>query len=143
MPPKKKAPKGKRSAPKVCCALCSNEVEKDEVATCIECKMSAHRYCAGVPLDEFESTDGSYTCLSCLKKLHESKMADMSDCITALKTEIVELREALKEALKDAPKTVEFKDSKQVAPRNSSVAWSTHCKNGCVESNCNMAPSAC
>ena len=42
-----------------------------------------------------------------------------------LKAEIVELREALKEAIKDAPKTVEVKDSKQVAPRNSSVAWST------------------
>ena len=52
-------------------------------------------------------------------------MADMSDCITALRAEIVELREALKEAIKDAPKTVEVKDSKQVAPRNSSVAWST------------------
>ena len=114
MPPKKKAPKGKQSAPKVCCALCSNEVEKDEVATCVECKRSAHRYCTGMPLDEFESTAGSYTCLSCLKKLHESKMADMSDCITALKAEIVELREALKEVIEDTTKTVEVKDSKQV-----------------------------
>ena len=67
---------------------------------CVECKKSAHRYCAGVPMDEFESADGSYMCLSCLKKLHESKMADMSDCIETLKAEIVELREALKEALK-------------------------------------------
>jgi len=67
-----------------------------------------------VPLEEFERVDGSYTCLSCLKKLHESEMADMSDCIMAMKAEIVELREALKEAIKDAPKMVEGKDSKQV-----------------------------
>ena len=125
MPPKKKVPKGKPSAPKMCCALCSNEVETDEVATCVECKRSAHRYCAGVPLDEFESAGGSYTCLSCLKRLHETEMADMSDCITALEAEIVELREALKEAIKDAPKMVEGKDSKQVTSRNSSVTWST------------------
>ena len=32
MPPKKKVPEGKLSAPKMCSALCSNEVEKDEVA---------------------------------------------------------------------------------------------------------------
>jgi len=32
MPPKKKVPKGKPLAPKMCCTLCSNEVEKDKVA---------------------------------------------------------------------------------------------------------------
>ena len=122
MPPKKKTPKGKPPALEVCCAICSNEVEKDEVATCVECKKSAHRYCAGVPIDEFESADGSYTCLSCLKKLHESKMADMSDCILTLKAEIVELREALKGALKEMD---EVGDSTQTVPRNSSEpAWS-------------------
>ena len=78
-------PKGKPSALKVCCTLCSNEVEKDELAMCVECKRSAHRYCAGVPLDKFECADSSYTCLSCFKKLYESKTADMSDCITTLK----------------------------------------------------------
>ena len=120
--PLKKVPKGKPSTAKMCCALCSNEVEKDEVATCVECKRSVHMYCVGVPLDEFQSADGSYICLS---YLHESEMADMSDCITAMKAEIVELSEALKEAIKEASKIVEIKDSKQVAPQNSSVAWST------------------
>ena len=37
----------------------------------------------------------------------------------------MELQEALKEAIKDAPKMVEVKDSKQVTSRNSSVSWST------------------
>ena len=123
--PLKEVPKVKPLTPRMCCAVCSNEVEKGEVATCVECKRSAHRCLAGVPLDEFERADGSYTCLSCLKKLHESEMADMSDCIMALKAEIVELREALKEAINDAPKIVEVNDSKQVALRNSSVTWST------------------
>ena len=54
-------------------------MDEDEVATCLECKKSAHRYCAGVPMDEFNSADGSYTCLSCLKKLQKSQLADMSD----------------------------------------------------------------
>ena len=69
-------------------------------------------------MDEFESADGSYTCLSCLKKLHESKMADMSYCIETLKAEIVELREALKEALKE---TDEVEDPTRTLPRNSSA----------------------
>jgi len=99
--PLKKVPKGKPSTAKMCCDLCSNEVEEDEVATCVECKRSVHMYCAGVPLDEFQSTDGSYICLSCL---HESEMADRSDCITAMMAEIVELSEALKEAINDASK---------------------------------------
>ena len=36
------------------------------------------------PLEEFESEDGSYTCLSRQKKLHKAEMADMKDCIVAL-----------------------------------------------------------
>ena len=35
MPPKK-APKSKPLAPKLCCAICSNEVENNKVATCLE-----------------------------------------------------------------------------------------------------------
>jgi len=54
-------------------------------------------YCVGVPLDEFHSADGSYICLSCL---HESEMADMSDCITAMKAEIVELSRSIERSNK-------------------------------------------
>ena len=46
-----------------------------------------------------------------LEKLHESNIADMSNCITVLKVEIVELCEALKEARKDVPKIAEVRDS--------------------------------
>ena len=55
-----------------------------------------------MPIDEFKSATNFFTCLSCLKKLHVSKMANMNDSIAALKTEVVELRAALKEVLRVA-----------------------------------------
>ena len=39
-------------------------------------------------MDEFQSADGSYTYLL---YLHESEMADISDCITALKGAITSI----------------------------------------------------
>ena len=54
--------------------------------------------------------------------VHECESPDMSDCIETLKAKIVELREALKEALKE---TDEVEDPAQTVPRNSSEpAWS-------------------
>ena len=67
---------------------------------CNECKKSSYRYCARVPLEEFENSDGSFTCLSCLKmlyKMQQMKTETMKDCISALKVEISELRSALKD----------------------------------------------
>ena len=82
------------------CAVCANGVPENEVATCDKCKKPSHRYCAGVPLEEFESNDGSFTCLSCLRmlyKMQQEKTDLMSDCISALKVEISELKTALKD----------------------------------------------
>lgn len=111
-----------QSTSKVCCAVCLDDVKTDDMATCTECKKMAHRYCAGVPMDEFKAADGTYTCLSCLKKLHETKMVDMWDCITALRTEVAELRTALTEALaQKASKTM----LDAGAMKNSSETWST------------------
>ena len=53
-----------QSTSKVCCAVCLNDVKTDDMATCTECKKMAHRYCDGVPMDEFKAADGTYTCLS-------------------------------------------------------------------------------
>ena len=45
--------------------------------------------------------------------VHECESPDMSDCIETLKAKIVELREALKEALKE---TDEVEDPAQTVP---------------------------
>ena len=82
------------------CAVCTNGIPADEVATCDECKKTSHRYCAGVPFEEFVNSDGVFTCLSCLKMLYKKQQVlteTMSDCISALKVEISELRSALKD----------------------------------------------
>ena len=50
MPPKKKVPKGKPIAPKMCGAICSNEVEKDQVAMCVECKKNKFDVCTEIEL---------------------------------------------------------------------------------------------
>ena len=113
------------STSKVCCAVCLDDVKADDMATCIECKKMAHRYCAGVPMDEFKSTAGTYTCLSCLKKLHETKMVDMWDCITALRTEVAELRTALTEALAQKAQKASESLRDAGAMQNSSETWST------------------
>ena len=59
-----KTKKGKKSPPVsgASCAICDNEVASEEIAKCIECKKTAHRYCAGVPIDEMASDSGCYTC---------------------------------------------------------------------------------
>ena len=118
-------PRKKGMTSKVCCAMCLDDVKADDMVTCIECKKMAHRYCAGVPMDEFKSTAGTYTCLSCLKKLHETKMVDMWDCITALRTEVAELRTALTEALAQKAKKASELLRDAGAMQNSSETWST------------------
>ena len=40
---------------------------------------------------------GSYTCISCIKKLHKKELADMKACIASPLAEITELRTALQE----------------------------------------------
>ena len=114
------------SASGVSCAICAAGVPQGDAARCIECKKTAHRYCAGVPLEEFESKGGSYTCLSCLKKLHEAKMADMKDYIVSLKAEIVELRVAL-----DQVKSVEPTAAQWGSGSNNSEARSTAASHSC------------
>ena len=101
--PKASAPSGKTKADLTTdklCAVCTNGIPASEVATCDECKKTSHRYCAGVPLEEFVSSDGAFTCLSCLKTLYKKQQVmteTMSDGISALKVEINELRSALKD----------------------------------------------
>ena len=69
--------------------------------------------------NEFKTAAGAYACLSCLKKLHEIKMLDLRDCITALKTEVAELRTALSEVLaRESMRCCNYM-------QNSSDAWST------------------
>ena len=48
VPPNKIVPKGKPTAPKICCAICSNEVEKDQVAMCVECKKNKFDVCTEI-----------------------------------------------------------------------------------------------
>ena len=48
MPPKKKVPKDKPTAPKMCCAICSNEVEKVQVAVCVECHKNKYDVCTEI-----------------------------------------------------------------------------------------------
>ena len=75
-------PKSKKKSPPVSgtnCAICASVVAQGDVATCVDCRKTVHRYCAGVPLEEFISSNGCYTCLSCVKKSHEAKLADMND----------------------------------------------------------------
>ena len=93
-----KTKKGKKSPPvSVCKLCCDNEVASEEIVKCIECKKTAHRYCAGVPIDEMASDSGCYTCTSCVKKLHEKELTDMKACIASLRAEIAELRTAVLE----------------------------------------------
>ena len=67
------------------CAICDNEVASEEIVKCIECKKTAHRYCAGVPIDEMVSDSGCYTGTSCVKKLHEKELTNMKACIASLR----------------------------------------------------------
>ena len=91
MPPKSK-PKNKGSP----CAFCTKNVSEDAV-TCSVCEETAHRYCAGVSMTEFNAIDehSPYECATCLKKQYVSTMKEMNDTIMALRSEIVELRSAL------------------------------------------------
>ena len=94
-----KTKKGKKSPPVsgASCAICDNEVASEEIVKCIECKKTARRYCAGVPIDEMASYSGCYTCTSCVKKLHEKELTDMKACIASLRAEIAELCTAFQE----------------------------------------------
>ena len=94
-------PRGKKNKPKSVetsegsCAICATEIDKEETATCLVCNNSVHRYCAGVPLEEFQQSNGRFTCSTCLRKQHEAQLAELTDTVTALKAEILELRAAL------------------------------------------------
>ena len=103
MPPKSTKAKGKAGSaacpPGPPCTICSSEVASgvDDPVTCGICKRTAHRYCAGVSVNEYSaiSTSSPYTCLACFKREYVSTVGELKDCISALKAEVAELRNAL------------------------------------------------
>ncbi len=114
MPPKKSRAKASQSlaeksasspqtSTEPSCSVCATAVpvsaDSDDLSavTCSVCKEVAHRYCAGVSLTEFSGiTDNSpYVCAFCFKTSTARQMAEMKDCIEALRAEVAELRTAL------------------------------------------------
>ena len=98
MPVKTKAVKSKgASSPP--CAICSSEVVlgTDNPVTCTACKRTAHRYCAGVSVEEYSTitADSPYICLTCFKEQYVATVAELREYISALKSEISELRSAM------------------------------------------------
>ena len=85
------------------CSVCATSVpfsaDSNDLSavTCSVCKEAAHRYCAGVSLTEFSSiTDESpYVCALCFKTSTTRQMAEMKNCIEALRAEVAELRTTL------------------------------------------------
>ena len=105
MPPKSKA-KGEASSsasppypPSPPCTICSSEVSTgvDDPVTCGICKRTAHRYCAGVSVDEYSaiSTSSPYMCLTCFKREYVVTIGELKDCISVLKAEVAELQKAV------------------------------------------------
>ena len=73
------------------CVICVSEIEKEEATSYLLCKKFVHRYCTGVPLEEFRQNDGRFTCSTCLRKQHEVEMAELGDVVTALKAGVSDI----------------------------------------------------
>ena len=84
------------------CAYCTNSTSAEEAVKCSACRETAHRYCAGVPMKEFESISESspYECAKCQRESYLSTICEMKCTITALQAEVCELRSAMNELYK-------------------------------------------
>ena len=97
MPPKKSKA---LNAPRTECGGCSATfTQSDEKLLCTVCKVSLHRYCAGVPLSHYPplSTSNAFVCLVCTNKVNELARKELRAEIDSLKTEVQVLRQALKD----------------------------------------------
>ena len=111
------------------CSVCSqNIVDGEEDALFCEgtCKQWVHRYCAGVPLIQFQSLSASpspFLCSFCRQSNYDDEIYVLRTAVKSLTKEVVELKLEMQK-LRERPQKDTVAEQ-HIVPASETVSWAT------------------